>query len=71
MQIITKAELESFGMVVNPNMWLGDAFFYCYNCKQYQYHYAMSFKSMISCYEVCEKCQCYSGLHTIDLTHHA
>ena len=57
---MTKKELESQGLVVNPNMWLGSGWMHCKVCKKYTYHYAMSHKGQNDCYEICRESDTYS-----------
>jgi hypothetical protein len=59
--IYSRLFLEQVGLEVNPNMWLGGGWFYCAFCKEYTHHYAMSHKGQSDCFEICKKCDSYSG----------
>jgi len=62
MTILTRLWLDKMGCIVNPNMWIGDGWFYCAVCKEYSRHYAMSHTELPGkCFEVCKKCNSYSG----------
>lgn len=57
--VYTKQELEARGLVVNNHMWIASGWMFCINCNSYQYHYAMSHKSVPNCIEVCRTCDCH------------
>ena len=61
MTIYTRKFLETFyGLIVNPHMYLGSAWFYCRVCREYTYHYAMSHKGQSDCFEICKKCDSFA-----------
>lgn len=39
---MTINELEKLGYKRNPNLYIGDGYWYCKNCKRYHYHLAFS-----------------------------
>ena len=57
--IYSRLFLEQVGYKVNPNMWIGNGWFYCAFCKEYTHHYAMS--GSVECLEICKECDSYSG----------
>lgn len=59
--MLTKDQLLADGCVPNPNMWLGDGWFYCRTCEQYTFHRAWSHKGEADAYEVCLICDTYTG----------
>lgn len=62
MRTITQSELEADGAVLNPHVYLGSGFIYCGKCRQYTYHFAMTYPYPNSrVYEVCRDCKCYTG----------
>lgn len=60
----TRKVLDSLGLVVNRNMWIGDGWIYCKFCQKYTFHYAMSHKGKADCYEVCRECDNYTGKYS-------
>lgn len=60
MSLYTVEELKQKGLVRNPNMYLGSAYFFCKVCEKYTYHYAMSNPGKTDLYSVCRECNCYS-----------
>jgi len=58
---LSRDELIKHGVVDNPNMWIGDAWLYCFPCNRYTYHYAMSHRGKYDCFEVCKECQQYTN----------
>lgn len=63
---LTREELETKGLVVNPNMPLFGGWFYCRICERYSHHYAMSHKGESDCFEICRDCNCYSGRRIVE-----
>lgn len=59
--MVTRADLIADGCVPNPNMWIGDGWFYCRACRVERKHEAYSHKGEADCYEVCKTCGTYSG----------
>ena len=57
----SRQELDTLGYSINPNMWLGDGWFFCKVCRQDTPHYAMSNSARLDCVEVCRHCDNYSG----------
>jgi hypothetical protein len=63
----TRQDLDKAGKVVNPNMWLGDGWYFCKVCKKYTFHYAMSTPKQADCFEVCRECDNYSGNQPVEV----
>ncbi|MEY2873477.1 MAG: hypothetical protein RLZZ373_848 [Pseudomonadota bacterium] len=59
--MITRAQLEADGCVVNPCMWIGDGWFYCRTCDRSTRHVALSHRGESDAYEVCTTCDTYTG----------
>lgn len=53
-------DLERLGLIRNPNMWIGDGWRFCLNCRQYAYVFAMSFPGQSNCVEVCKDCETHA-----------
>lgn len=57
--VVSYDELVAMGLVLNPNMYLGDGFMFCARCNQYTYHFAMSHTGKSDCFELCKDCNSY------------
>ena len=64
--VYTVQELESRGLIRNPNMWIGNGWFYCVVCSEYTYHFAMSHRNDSDCFEICKQCKSYSGHRRVE-----
>lgn len=59
--VYTRAELEEMGLVVNPNMYIGDGWRFCITCNRYAYVNAMSHRGQSDCFEVCRDCNTHTS----------
>lgn len=57
--VISYDEMTSMGLVLNPNMYIGNGYMFCGNCNDYTYHFAMSHRGQADCYELCKDCNSY------------